>query len=161
MQGRSVKEYSLQLTRLSDGGPAAAAILLDSRSAGPSARRAQRGRTPADRRVARARGTSVRTWDLRADPPVAADLKQSQPVTFVALDPDGRRAVTVAGADRRYPTAVTLWDLASNRGRPLPLDAGWVVVCVAFSPDGRRLLTVQDGQARLGIRRRPRRSASR
>ncbi len=152
VQRRNVKEYSLQLTRLSDGGPAVPAIPLDPKfhillNAALSADGHRLIAVLVDRWTAKV--TPVRTWNFRADPPVAAELKQSQAVTFVALDSDGQRAVTVAGADRRYPTTVTLWDLSSNQGRPLPLDAGRVVVCVAFSPDGRRLLTVQDGQARL------------
>ncbi len=91
----------------------------------------------------------VRTWDLRADPPMSTDLKPTGAVDFVVLAPDGRRAATVAGPTRGFPSTVELWDLASNQVKPLPLDAKRLVHCVTFSPDGRRVLTIQYGQAQL------------
>jgi WD40 repeat protein/tetratricopeptide (TPR) repeat protein len=152
VRGNRTEQVSLQVIPRADGRPAAPVVAVE-----PGLRYVRHAALADDgHRLIAALSTSltspvtpVRTWDLRANPPVVADLKLSQAVTFIVLAPDGRRAATVSGADRRKPTAVWLWDLTSNQGKPLPLDARHLVLCVAFSPDGRRVLTVQDGLAQL------------
>jgi WD40 repeat protein len=153
VQRKTVEQVSLQVVKRADGSPAAPSLVV-----GPSRRSnvlhaalSARG----NRLIAvvapslTARVAPVRIWDLRAEPPAVAELKQAHAVTFVVLSPDDHRAATVAGSDRRAPGAVWLWDLASKRGKPLALDAKRTVLCAAFSPDGHRVLTVQDGLARL------------
>ena len=154
VQRKTVNQVSFQVIQRSDGSPLAPVVAPESdfQYVFHAALSADGHRLIA---VLSERATStitqVRTWDLRTDPPVGTELKQTQVVTFVALAPDGHRAATVSGDDNsgRHPSSVWLWDLASNQGKPLPVDANRNVLCVVFRPDGRRVLTVQDGLARL------------
>ena len=74
-----------------------------------------------------------------------------QGVRGVAVAPDGRSCVSVAGGNHPLPTGdVRWWDPASGDELAPPLELGAFLDDVALSPDGRRLAIVSDrGQLAL------------
>lgn len=86
---------------------------------------------------------TLRLWDLDSGQCLRVLEGHTNPVTAVALTPDGRR--TVSGSEDR---TLRLWDLNSGQClRVLHTDS---VRTVALTPDGR--LAVSGSQVTNGIR---------
>jgi WD40 repeat protein len=87
---------------------------------------------------------AVKVWDTGSGTECATVAGLTQPVSAVALSPDGRFLATAGMIDRQDesrhgPAELVLWDVdGSGRLRRLPIEAEFVA-SLAFSPDGQRL----------------------
>lgn len=90
-------------------------------------------------------GDEAKLWDLTGEKPTEkVTLKQSGPVYWVAISPDGKRA----GTARERPDEVLVWSLET--GKPLlKIPHSGKVEAMAFSPDGQLLATASAGDVHL------------
>jgi WD40 repeat protein/predicted Zn-dependent protease len=84
----------------------------------------------------------VRLWDTAPGLPVVPPLEHEEPVEWLFFAHEGRRVVTVSGAEKGPRDEVRVWDAATGRPLSPPVKPPAKVKSIALSPDGGRLFTV-------------------
>src|SRR5262245_8149296 len=86
-------------------------------------------------------------WETATGKPLGKPLEHADPLTAVALSPDGRIVLTGRGWEKG---SAQLWKAATGKplGPPLPFEVERWITAAAFSPDGRFVLTAGDSRSR-------------
>jgi WD40 repeat protein len=107
---------------------------------------------PGGKVVVTAQLATVRFWDISTHRASGAPLANEDPITAMAVSPDGMLLATAS-----YRGAIRLWDVTARRRRGAPIrateakaESDRVVSMLAFSPDGTTLASAgADKTARL------------